>query len=1160
VTTAIGDEDFRPTFATNRPATGETVAAAINRLLHGMRTTLAEPPAVGIATAYFNPGGFRLLANELENVGTVRLLLGAEPTDQQQVRPLSDGRGRQADRRELRRALEAHSGELTLDRDLVGFTREADYDARRLVAWLRGFDSVGRPRVEVRRFTGGFLHGKAFIVAANQLPHVMSGSSNFTYAGLAKNRELNLGQFDPNTVGKVREWFEELWAESEAYDLAALYEERWAPHQPWHVFLRMLWELYSSDLEEEAASRGLSNLGLTSFQSDGVWRAKRILSRRRGVIVADEVGLGKTFIAGEMIYEAIITRRQKVLVVAPATLRDSTWNPFLRDKNIRADVVSFEQLVGGIDEPGRADGPLQRLDEYAMVVVDEAHALRNAATQRADAVRELLAGKAPKDLVLLTATPVNNSLYDLYNLISYFVPNDAAFVDAGVPSLKGYFDRAMDMNPDDLTPEHLFNVIDQVAVRRTRRFVKHHYVGDKVVINGVEQEIRFPTPRVRRVDYDLDEAMPGLFNMLETALGAHVLEAHGDDAGAVLLDAPGEVLSLARYVPSRFRHGSTKEEQYEAQNAGLLRSALLKRFESSAYAFTRTLSKMVSSHESFLNALDHGRVLTGDALREWTSSDADDMDMFLDTYQGKESSVGLASDYDVDALRAAVEADRDLLLRLQGAVKILSPDEDPKLRALIKVLADLAADAEAFGMNDQQVRDKRKVIVFSYFADTVEHVAAQLELAIESDDRLAPYRARMATASGPDRRGRADVLAGFAPRTAGGPGSEDLFDLLVATDVLSEGVNLQQAANIVNYDLPWNPMRLVQRHGRIDRIGSEHSVVFVYCYFPDQHLEALLGLEARLQRKLKQAAAAFGVGDVLPGFAGADRTFTESRDEIERLRREEATLFEEGGPSALSGEEYRRTLEKEMATPTTKAIVTGLPWGSGSGFFRKGAQQPGIVFCARIADHPQPWFRYVPLGTDLRPQRNEVDETVVIDDTLTCLAQADPSDPNAASLFGAPVASGFETAKPDLFGANTSLFDTEGFQALYDAAFDAWAAAKNHIHRAWMFNADPANLSRPIPKVMRDAADLVRSHGAGLGERQDELIERLEAPYATRVQRAVREVLNALDRTPQELVADVLALADRLNLVRQPAPEPLPAITLDDIHLVCWSAIVPATG
>ena len=415
----------------------------------------------------------------------------------------------------------------------------------------------------------------------------------------------------------------------------------------------------------------------------------------------------------------------------------------------------------------------------------------------------------------------------------------------------------------------------QVAVRRTRRFVKHYYVGDKVVINGVEQEIRFPTPRVRRMDYDLDAALPGMFDMLATALGAHVLETRGDGE-AVLLDAPGEVLSLARYVPSRFRVGTDAEEQYEQQNAGLLRSILLKRFESSAYAFRRTVEKMITSHDQFVSALDAGRVLTGDALREWSSSDVDDMDEFLGAYAGDADNIRDANDYRVDELRAAVIADRDLLHRLHDSVQILAWDKDPKLVALTDALASIAADAAAEGITDQQVRDKRKVIIFSYYADTVEHLATQVRAAVEADDRLAAYRDRIATAAGPDKHGRAQTLAGFAPRTAGGEHAEDLYDLLIATDVLSEGVNLQQARHIVNYDLPWNPMRLVQRHGRIDRIGSEHAEVFIRCYFPDQHLEALLGLEERLQRKLKQAAAAVGVGQVLPGFAGRDVIFTET--------------------------------------------------------------------------------------------------------------------------------------------------------------------------------------------------------------------------------------------------------------------------------------------
>jgi len=331
-------------------------------------------------------------------------------------------------------------------------------------------------------------------------------------------------------------------------------------------------------------------------------------------------------------------------------------------------------------------------------------------------------------------------------------------------------------------------------------------------------------------------------------------------------------------------------------------------------------------------------------------------------------------------------------------------------------------------------------------------------------------------------------------------------------------------------------MRLVQRHGRIDRIGSEHAEVFLRCYFPDQHLEALLGLEERLQRKLKQAAAAVGVGQVLPGFTGRDITFTETREEIDRLRREEATLFEETGPSALSGEEYRRALERELAHPATRAAVLSLPWGAGAGFVRTAAQQPGMVFCACIADHPKPWFRYVPLTPGLHPQTDETTgQTIVIDDTLTCLAHADPGGPDTPSLFD----------------------DSPASQAAYGAAFDAWAAAKAHIHTAWMYNADPANLTRPVPRVMRDAAELVRRHGAHLADRQDDLIARLEAPYALRIQRAIRDLINDGTLTEREKATQLLALADHLGLVRQSAPQPLPPIDLDDIHLICWTVILP---
>jgi len=223
-------------------------------------------------------------------------------------------------------------------------------------------------------------------------------------------------------------------------------------------------------------------------------------------------------------------------------------------------------------------------------------------------------------------------------------------------------------------------------------------------------------------------------------------------------------------------------------------------------------------------------------------------------------------------------------------------------------------------LGEDDTRDKRKVIIFSYFADTAAWIKQYLETRLAEERELAPYRGRMVAVSGTDAIqgiGREEAVFGFVPKSSEAPSGadEDRFDILIATDVLAEGVNLQQARHIINYDLPWNPMRLVQRHGRIDRIGSPHKDVYIRCFFPDQRLDALLELEARIRRKLAQAAAAVGVeNEVIPGAATGDRVFAETREEIEALRREQASLFETAGedPNAHSGEEYRQEIRKGL--------------------------------------------------------------------------------------------------------------------------------------------------------------------------------------------------------------------------------------------------------
>ncbi|MDP9331961.1 MAG: phospholipase D-like domain-containing protein [Actinomycetota bacterium] len=1103
----------KPEFATNRP--GERVADAINSHLAYLRSTWSEPPRLAIATAYFNPGGYGLLADELDHPAQIRLLLGADPqVAERRVRPLSESPNpARAARAHLRHALLEHGRSLEQDRDLLGFSVEADATGRRLVDWL------GSGNVEVRRLENSFLHGKAFIVTSHD-EGVIAGSSNFTFAGLATNIELNLGHYQPHVVAQVRDWFDHLWEQARPFDLAALYAARFEPHSPYLVYLRMLSERYGAELADEAASEGLPRIHLTSFQRDGLWRAKRLLAERHGVLIADEVGLGKTYLGGELIREAVEERRQRVLVIAPATLRDGPWRRFLLTYGLGVECISFEDLVtDSLLSPETGSGRSFQFHprEYAMVVIDEAHNLRNPSTLRANALRRLLAGSPPKDVVLLTATPVNNSLWDLYYVLGYFLRNDATFADVGIRSLRDHFAAAMAMNPDDLSPEHLFDVLDAVAVRRTRSFVKRYYPNDSVIgPDGKAVPIVFPQPRVIKVDYDLDGVLPGFFDRFAHALDTVVAGSTTDPT----------VLTLARYAPSRYRLDG-EAEAYEVQLAGLIRSGLLKRFESSAHAFAVTCRKMAASHSLFLSVLERGKVATGQALRDWPTTDADEES--LDEYV--EINANLIDDalaYDCDALRADVERDRELLVAWADEADSVTPEQDPKLAVLLDQLADIALQAKQEGIGKNDERDRRKVLIFSYFADTVRWIDDFLEKAVTHDSRLAAYRDRLVSLSGTFGSKEA-ALWGFAPRTTDAPEgeAEDLYDVVVSTDVLSEGVNLQQARHIINYDLPWNPMRLVQRHGRIDRIGSLHTEVFLRCVFPDRQLDELLGLEQRLHRKIQQAAKSVGTTEVLPGGHAEELVFSETREEIDRLREGDASIFERGGTSrgALSGEEFRQELRQALENEILADRVAALPWGSGSGMaVERDGVQAGFVFCARVGDHDKALYRYVVVADGVEP--------VVVGDTLACLDHARPPR-------------GFDTPR-------------QLDEATYQKAFVAWYQARTDIEASWNRAADPANLTPPVPVTMNRAAELVREYRPPemTVEDADRLMDALQTPYPERIVRSIRAAM-ASANDPVDQVRELALYARDLGLEPSPPPQLLPEITEEDIHLVCWLAIVP---
>ena len=1141
-------ENELPGFATNKPEQNQSVANEVNRLFRVLREKFKQTPEISIATAYINPSGFNLLADELESAPRVRLLIGAEP---EQPVIQSAVQGEKSASKKLAVSTSSHEEWLRRERDLTGFTRDAVVQAERLVEWLKSVDPEGKAKVEVRRFTKGFLHGKAYISSDPELPAVLAGSSNMTYAGLMLNAELNLGYpaGDQLHTKNVVDWFNEYWDQSEPYDLAAVYEAMWAEHTPWLIFMRMLYELYGSVLSEERPVA--PSFDLAQFQIDGIARIKRLLTEQGGVIVADEVGLGKTYLAGEVILEATDQKRQRVLIVCPAALKESMWKPFLKKHGFRlTDVMSYDEvrLRMKTDDPDHVKF-VNQVKDYAMVVVDEAHNLRNANAEKSKAVdRVIREGKYPKQVMLLTATPVNNSLRDLETLVSYFIKDDAKFAHLNIPSIRDYIAKAQDIDPENLTPEHLFELMDQVAVRRTRKFVKDHYPNEFLKNpQGESVQIKFPTPRVRRIDYDLGGAGESLV--------ARVLEALRIDENEDLYSAYESAkadpnrLMMARYTPSRYLKGAAGVQRFQIQNAGLLRSALLKRLESSPIALYYTIQTLIGSHEKFLEALSKGYIFESEALRLWVSSESDDLDDVLEEIEEQDlKGARPATDYYVDALKADTKSDLNLLGELLSVAENALEADDPKFDALVEQLQNIASAAKKIDKLMIPEGDRRKVVIFSTYSDTVIDIHDKLNKLLSAKPKgpLADYAGRIAKpqfgayksvhragkSGGVDQGGRASDIAGFAPKTAGvlddagEPTAKDEFDILITTDVLAEGVNLQQAAQIINYDLPWNPMKIVQRHGRVDRLFSQHPEVHLGLFFPADHLDEMLGLQKTLERKLAQAEAAVGAANVLPD---RDKTFDVIFHDKAKIEEEFEQLLLKGGiGSALSGEEFRRRLFKQLESfKQQEESIRNLPFGSGSGFVTDQVHQNGYVFCSRIGDGKDPWFRYV--ATDEAWKVSYVDgKPRLFTEQLVSLGIADPGS----------------EAMPRLMT-----------EQAYSGAFDAWQVAQKSIHEDWQKLTDPNNLIAPLPKAFADANELVKKQGVFLGAAdQNRTLKRLSSVPPPRVVRKMREVLN-LDVKDSEKILKIIELLDEQGIQEAKEPKPLPVVALAEVRLVAWMAV-----
>jgi hypothetical protein len=1106
----------KPDFVDNQK--GNLLVSALKQHLQ-WRFSNERSVNLDIATGYVNPDAFSLMADELEQLGQFRLLIGADPLppSRQPKRKLGEN-DEKYERRLVNESLEALSKGLQHDRDLMGFHLETSERLERMLTLLK------TDKVEVKRFPGRFMHGKAYIFSDKE--SYLIGSSNFTAAGLTSNLELNVGRYDPQPVEEVADWFEDLWGRSEDFkaELIAIYEQRLEMHRPYLVFLRILWELYGKELEEDSDEGGIA---LTSFQSDGLRRAERIIEKYNGVIIADGVGLGKTFLAGGLIEKTLVKERKRVLLIGPAALVRGPWQRFMDNQmqGLQFEAVSFQQL-SYLDDDNNFIHLRARPEEYDLIVIDEAQAYRNPATTWAESLRRLLRGHPPKKVMMLSATPVNNSLWDLYHMLMYFIGNDAAFAELGIRSLRDRFKVAQDSDPFTLNPDYLFEILDATTVRRTRRFIKKYYGGSTITIKDdkgkeLQVPITFPKPHVRRVDYPFTTP-------IQTLLDRFIEIVVGDEE-------TDPELTMARYTWGRYALEEPDEDDNVGQQmamTGLLRTSLLKRLESSVYALAETCNRMRSSFEGFLAALELGSIPKADVLGQWIDADGLDDDEFSKILDGNEDTTP-ADGFDVDELRRDVQHDLKLIIELRDLARKVNHDDDPKLHQLLEELRTVIKESEVEGGSPEQKRNRRKVLLFSYYEDTLRWVKEFLEAELGQDDVLKIFDGRLVSVAGSgDGHGvsREAAVFGFAPISSEAPAShsEDQFDVMLTTDVLAEGQNLQQCRHIINYDLPWNPMRLVQRHGRIDRINSKHKDVWMRCFFPAEELELLLRLEERIQHKVAQAAASIGVENApIPGGQEGGQVFDSHHNEIGKLLDEDATIFEEGGTDghAYSGEEFRRELVKGVESYSLERVLS-LAWGSGCGLPTE--EERGFVFCAKVGDEDRPdsiQLRFVP---------ESLDTSEVSQRRLDCLRRI------------------------------SCTTDPDGFvdEELKSKVFDAWNIAQNDIHEEWTMATDPRNISPEVRPLFRKMGQWLLDNSPD-GVDHDRLIaakNAIEAPWDRRRENHFRKLFKPDDcATPIERRALSRTLVENiedLGLEAYPAPKPLIPIASEEVHLLAWVMLV----
>lgn len=775
------------------------------------RVLIKDTESFDCLVGYFYASGFYALYKSLESTKKIRILIGISTN--KQVYDLM-----QRPQHSEQISLQFSSAET---KEKLGYAVEKEMDesqdnwsveegVQKFIEWIHS------GKLEIKAYPSEKIHAKLYIMTFSEKDRdkgrVITGSSNFTQAGFVDNLEFNVELKNASDYAFALIKFNDLWKDSvnvsEKY-IETIKTKTWLNNSitPHELYLKFLYEYFKDELgqTDEMFLKYLPvEFKKLEYQEQAVLNAKKILDEYGGVFISDVVGLGKTYIASMLAGQL----EGRTLVIAPPVLLEKinpgSWPNVFSDFRVHADFWS----IGKLDELLNIG-----TDKYINVIIDEAHRFRTENNATYEKLAEICRGKR---VVLVTATPYNNSPKDILSQIKLFQKARKSTIP-GLPDLEAFFSRlekklkSLDRQRDyteyiqivkENAKEIREKVLKYLMVRRTRSEIVKYFAEDLA-----EQKLSFPeVERPESVFYELNEDEDKIFTST--------------------IELIVKKFTYARYMPMMYFKGEVSQPEKLAQsNMGkFMKILLVKRLESSFYAFRNSLARFIHSYEQFLFEFNKGNVYVSKKYSSkifelLENNESDGIEKLID--DGKAEKYN-SKDFQ-DSLKADLENDLATLRKIEKMWAGIK--KDPKLITLLRYLTT------------KSVLKDNKVIIFTESKETAEYLAKNIEAKI-------PHQAICFTGSSGESI-RDTVIENFDAKVRH---PKDDYRILICTEILAEGVNLHRSNVVMNYDIPWNPTRMMQRVGRINRVDTKFDKIYTYNFFPTK--------QANDQIKLKEAAEA----------------------------------------------------------------------------------------------------------------------------------------------------------------------------------------------------------------------------------------------------------------------------------------------------------------